>query len=314
VGVVTTPDGESGVKTTPTAEASAGVEASYSVTVHAGNKAAALDAIKALAQLGASPTLGGSLTDNPIMDQINSKSMNLTGVSPATLQSLKQNVSSYSETLSGTGHAMAGFETSFGKDNDLTKLEGGVKDDTEVSLSRTVTINKTDKNGDPTDITLSRGFSVKSTVGADGSAGGLNFESPSVETTSTQTWNLNAGQQTSHGLVNLADPKGTVTSKDLEDPEGTLQSQNRTNLPDETELEIKTETTSGGTDALPFSNSYVYEHTHTSKTEFDRNDPNSSPKTSVSDTRSTTMESTISLGGEDSLISGKATLSQPIFV
>ena len=52
--------------------------------------------------------------------------------------------------------------------------------------------------------------------------------------------------------------------------------------------------------------------TVTSTNTYDRSERDSTPETSASNSMSTTQNSTIDVGG-DSLISGSATLSQPIF-
>jgi hypothetical protein len=286
-GVVTTPE-ESGEKTTPSAQASAGVSVTYSVTVHVQSRGAAADAMKALGELAAAPNLGGSLVDNPIMNQLNGKSGNVTGVAPQTLDFLQKSVSTYGETLTGQGSAMSGIETSFGK-NDLTNSKINLQDQGQVSISRTVT-----QNGSQTAGTVAYAVSAQNQVGPNVSTLGTNFapQTP-LQTTYTQTWNLKGSGQ-------VADPEGALTGQGL------------WQKPDQTQQQTQTQTTIGGSDALPYSSTIVQTDARTSTTTYDRADPNSTPKTSVSNSMSTTQNSTINVGG-DSLISGSATLSQPIF-
>ena len=287
-GVVTTPE-ESGEETSPSAQASAGVGVTYSVTVHVQSKAAAADAMKALGQLAASPNLGGNLVDNPIMDQINGKSGNVTGVTPQTLDSLQKNVSTYSETLTGKGSVMSGIATSLGK-GDLTGSKISLQDRGQVSISRTVT-----QNGSRTAGTVAYAVSAQSQVGPNVSTLGTNSapQTPLQTTSYTQTWNLQGSGQ-------VADPEGALTGQGL------------WQKPDQTQQQTQTQTAIGGSDALAYSNTIVQTDTYTSTKTYDRSDSSATPETSASNSMSTTQNSTIDVGG-DSLISGSATLSQPIF-
>jgi hypothetical protein len=294
-GVVTTP-GESNVTTSPSAQASAGVGVSYSVTVHAQSGVAA-ETIDALAHLAASPnTLSGSLTDNPIMDQIHSG--NVSGVSPSTLATLEKNVQSYSETLTGKASAMSGFETSFGKD-DLTKVGVGAQSQSQVSITRTVNRGtfqqQPGKPGDlsslssalnppkPVNWSVAYGLSVQSGGGPELKAlGSAVNPSSSAQTSLTKTWNLN-------------------TLDEVSNPENALS-----RTPDQIDQQFQTQTTSGGPASPIFGNSTVYTDTRTHSTNNDTHTNTSS------DSKSTTLNSTINVGG-DGLISASATLSQPIF-
>jgi hypothetical protein len=115
-----------------------------------------------------------------------------------------------------------------------------------------------------------------------------------LQTTSyTQTWNLKGPGQ-------VADPEGALTGQGL------------WQKPDQTQQQTQTQTAIGGADALAYSNTIVQTDTYTSTKTYDRSDSSATPETSASNSMSTTQNSTIDVGG-DSLISGSATLSQPIF-
>ena len=217
------PPGPSSVQSTPSLSAESTVDVTSTVTAqftNTRNPAVAADdavsAANAFAVMAAQPR-AGSFVDNPIMDQINGKSGSVAGVSPATLDLIKQNVTSYGATITGSGSVVAGLKTSFGE-NSLSKLDLSLQNTQQASISRTVT-TPIDNQTPSVAYAVSAQTSTQPTSSIFGTS--TNDQS-SQQVTFTQTYNLNAKE--------IADPEGTLTSQGLWLKPNTIQQQLQTTV------------------------------------------------------------------------------------
>lgn len=161
---------------------------SYTVTVTLKNKYEAVAAANTFAAMAATTSKPGNLVDNPIMDEINGKSTRTGGVSPSDLGLLKDNLTSYGETLTASA-AVVGSTPLFAKTN-FGQLNVNVNNT--VSLSRTVTLAS---GGQPANVayTLADQTSTAPTIGF---PVGSDQASEQGQVSYTQQYNLSKNEVT----------------------------------------------------------------------------------------------------------------------
>jgi len=204
------------VQSTPSLSAESTVDVTSTVTVQVRTPGQATQAANAFAVMAAQPR-PGSFVDNPIMDQITGKSGSVAGVSPADLDLLNKNVTSYGETITGSGSVVAGLKTSFGE-NSLSKLDLSLQNSQQVSLSRTITTSN--DGGTPS---VAYAVSAQTSTQPTSSIFGTSTNNQGSQQVSfTQTYNL--------GAKEIADPEGTLTSQGLWLKPNTVQQTLQTQL------------------------------------------------------------------------------------
>jgi len=248
----------------------------------------------------------GSFTDNPIMDQISGKSGSVAGVTPATLDLINKNVTSYGTSISGSGSVVAGLKTGFGA-NSLSKLDVNLQTTQQASISRTIT--KTAGN-QPANVA----YAVSAQTSTQPSSTALHTstnDQTSTQATFTQTYNL-----TKPGEV--ADPEGALTSQGLWLKPNTIQQQLQSTVQLGATLNGPLSTSAGNTlvrtstttatltnvqpgDPQQAAKSFQSKPTHTN-----------SPQFSIGTVVTTAENNTVGVGGDDWLISGTLTISDPV--
>lgn len=156
----------------------------YTVTVTVGPKDVARATNTFAAMVPATASKSGNFFDNPIMDEISGKSGRAAGVSPSELGLLKDNLTSYGETLTGQGSAVAQFAN-----NNLGQLQFSVNNQNQVSLGRSVTLPS---GGQPANVayTLSQQISTAPTIDLPRGSGS-DLGSEQWQFSYTQQYNLN---------------------------------------------------------------------------------------------------------------------------
>jgi hypothetical protein len=199
----------------------------YTVTVTVKNKHEAVQAANTFAAMAATTSKPGSLVDNPIMDEINGKSGSVGGVSPSDRALLKDNLTSYGETLSASAAVAAG--TPLYAKNNFGQLNVNVNNT--VSLSRTVTLAS---GGQPANVayTLSEQTSTAPTMGF--------------------PWDAGSDQASEQGQVSYTQ-QYNLSKNEIANPEASLEG--RWLAPDVVQETLQTQTQLGPTVNLPHGSS-----------------------------------------------------------
>jgi hypothetical protein len=304
---VTTP-GPYSVQSNPSISAEATVDVTSTVTVQVRTVDDAARAANGFAVMAAQPRPGG-FVDNPIMDQINGKSGNVVGVSPATLDLLKQNVTGYGETITGSGSVVAGLKTSFGE-NSLSKLDLSLQNAQQVSLSRTITtpndITTPNVGGTPSvAYAVSAQTSTQPTFGIFGTS---SSDQSSQQVTFMQSYNLTPDQ--------IADPESALTSQGLWLKPNTIQQQLQTQVQLGSTVSLPKGSSAGDslvqttTTTATLKNPSAPDLTHAAQT-FQSNTAHPPSNFNVTTQTTTVDNNTISVGG-DWPINGSLTISTPV--
>jgi hypothetical protein len=169
----------------------------YTVTVTVKTKSEAVQAANTFATMATTPSKPGNLVDNPIMDEINGKSGRPSGVSSSELGLLKNNLTSYGETLSASAGVVA--NNPLFANNNFGQLSVSVGN--QLSLSRTVTMPS---DGSPANVayTLSEQTSTAPTIGFLGGAG--------------------SDQESEQGQISYSQQYNLLTKKEIANPEASL--------------------------------------------------------------------------------------------